>query len=79
MWGQVMRVILLNNGHMGCADEVKFPVEVEGFKHAGRFLSVNRSELERVGFKGVDFDFALFDRGSQAVIAGLDVVQSRRV
>ena len=68
MWGEAVKVTLLNDGYVGGADEVKFPVEVEGFRHAGRFLSVNRSELERVGFKGFELDYALFNIGSQAVM-----------
>lgn len=50
-----MRVLLLNDGGFGDAENVKFPVEVEALRRTdGGFFKIHKDELHRVGF--VNFD-----------------------
>ena len=66
-----MRVLLLNDGGFGDADNVKFPVEVEALRlTGGGFFLISRDELHRAGF--VDFDGEkewFFHYGNEAVLA----------
>lgn len=66
-----MRVLLLNDGGFGDADDVNFPVEVEALRlTGGGFFLISRDELHRVGF--VDFDGQkewFFHDGNEAILA----------
>jgi len=69
-----MRVLLLNDGGYGDADDVKFPVEVEALRLTdGGFFKISEDELHRVGF--VDFNSQsewFFEEGSEAVLAPVE-------
>lgn len=66
-----MRVLLLNDGGFGDADDVKFPVEVEALRLTGDgFFLISRDELHRVGFVGFDGQKEwYFGDGGEAVLA----------
>ena len=65
-----MRVLLLNDGYFGDAENVKFPVEVEALSLTdGGHFKISKDELHRVGF--VNFNFQsewLFADGDEAVL-----------
>lgn len=69
-----MRVLLLNDGDFGDADNVNFPVEVEALRLTdGGFFKISKGELHRVGF--VDFNSQsewFFEEGSEAVLAPVE-------
>lgn len=55
---QTIQVKLLNDGGYGDAENVKFPVTVEGEDLFGKLILVSTEELLRVGFdwEGEDLD-----------------------
>lgn len=66
-----MKVLLLNDGGFGHAENVKFPAEVEALcLTGGGHFKISKDELHRVGF--VDFNSRnewFFAEGSEAVLA----------
>lgn len=65
-----MRVLLLNDGGFGDADNVKFPVEVKALRLTdGGYFKISKDELHLVGF--VNFNSQAewyFEDGKEAVL-----------
>lgn len=70
-----MRVLLLNDGDFGDADNVTFPVEAEALRlTGGGCFKISCDELRRVGFVGFDHQPEWhFRNGTEAVLAPSDV------
>ena len=66
-----MKVLLLNDGCFGDAENVEFPVEVEALRLTdGGHFKISKDELHRVGFVGFNSKSEwLFVEGSEAVLA----------
>jgi len=66
-----MRVLLLNDGGFGDAENVEFPVEVEALRLTdGSHFKISKDELHRVGFVGFNSQSEwFFAEGSEAVLA----------
>lgn len=66
-----MRVLLLNDGGFGGADNVEFPVEVEALRLTSNgFFKISNNELHRVGFVGFNNQSEwYFAEGIEAVLA----------